>query len=133
MQPTVTAARPGKQWESGFELGGTLELPLMGRLDGPSIVHPDVVAQFDSYRDAVRYCFMHRRTSGMCRRLIAALAEMPPQHIGEYLSEDTTKREMPAKYIPAFESVCGNSAVSQWLALQANLTVMEELQARRAA
>lgn len=34
-------------------------------------------------------------------------------------------------YIKAFEYVCGNSAISQWIAMGAKLTVLEEIQAAR--
>ena len=33
----------------------------------------------------------------------------------------------------AFEYACGNSAISQWIAMNAKLTVIEELQAQRIA
>jgi hypothetical protein len=129
----VAAAQLGKQQGKQVFLGVLPELPLLARIDGPSVVHPEAIAELETYRDAVRYCFMYRRTTGMCRKRIAELAGMPQQHIGEYLSVDPGKRDMPAKYITEFEAVCGNSAVSQWIALQAKLTVLEEMQARRAA
>ena len=66
----------------------------------------------------------------------AALAEQagfPANHRSDYLSDDEDKRELPAKYIRAFEYVCGNTAISQWIAMGAKLTVLEEIQAGRLA
>lgn len=56
---------------------------------------------------------------------------MRPSHVAEYLSEVDTdekgreRREMPAKYLPAFEEAIGNSFATQWLAMQSQLTVLE--------
>ena len=77
--------------------------------------------------------------AGAAVPFITALVERPVEplqrpihpHVSDYLSDDETKRELPAKYIKAFEAVCGNSAISQWLAAQSKLTVLEEMQAER--
>lgn len=47
-------------------------------------------------------------------------------------SEDIECRELPAKYIRQFEYVCGNSAISQWIARGSQLTILEEMQLRAA-
>jgi len=50
-----------------------------------------------------------------------------------YLSEDPDKRDMPAKFVHAFEVWCGNTAITQYLARGSKLTVAEEFQARALA
>lgn len=109
------------------------ELPLLARIDGPSVVHPDMVGRVQSYRDAVRMCFELRRVRGMNRKTVAEYAGIHTPHISDFLSDDASKRAMPAAYIQSFETACGNTCISQWVAMQARLTVIEEMQARRSA
>jgi transcriptional regulator with XRE-family HTH domain len=97
------------------------------------VLHPQRIQHIDTYRDAVRVCFELRRVRGMTRRSVAELAGIHAPHISEYLSDDASNRDLPAKHIRAFEWVCGNTAISQWMALRAKLTVLEEMQAMRAA
>jgi hypothetical protein len=133
MQTTFGARQLGIQAGSASNFPmEQLPLRLLARIDGPSVVPPDNVAQIQSYREAVRMCFALRRVTGMNRKTVAELAGMHTPHISEYLSEDDG-REMPAKYIAAFEAVCGNTCVSQWIAMNAKLTVLEEMQARKVA
>ena len=105
----------------------------MGRLDGPSVVPAEAIKLAKSYREDVRLCWALRRVKGMKKRTAAEECGLYVSHVSEYLSDDDSKRDMPAKYIPAFEALAGNTAISQWLAAQARLTVLEEMQARRAA
>lgn len=110
-----------------------LELPLLCRLDGPSVV-PDLhIKACSSYREAVRLCWRLRRVKALTSLSLAEQAGFPPNHRSDYLSDDEDKRELPAKYIKAFEYVCGNTAISQWIAMGAKLTVLEEVQAARLA
>ena len=43
------------------------------------------------------------------------------------------RRELPARHIADVERVLGNTVISQWVAQQSKLTVLEEMQADRAA
>lgn len=108
------------------------ELPLLGRLDAPSVVPDAYVKACSSYRDAVLLCWALRRVKKMTSLTLAEAAGFATNHRSDYLSDDDTKRELPAKYIKAFEAVTGNTAISQWIARGAKLTVLEELQARAA-
>lgn len=110
-----------------------LQLPLLGRLDGPSVVPEQNIKACQSYRDAVRLCWGLRRVRAMTSLTLAESAGFPANHRSDYLSDDEAKRELPAKYIRAFEAVCGNTAISQWIARGAKLTVLEEMQAARLA
>lgn len=111
------------------------ELALWGRVDGPSVVRPVRVDECKTYREAVRMCWLLRRVHYMTQRQLAIEAGLRPQLISDYLNPDdrADRRDLPADRIAAFESVCGNTLVTQWLAARAKLTVMEELQAARAA
>ena len=112
-----------------------LEFPVLMRLDGPAVAHPYYVKRCKSYREAVRTCWAMRRVHHMTQRQLAAEAGLRPQLISDYLNPDDApyRRELPAELIAAFESVAGNSLVSQWIAAQSKLTVLEEMQAARSA
>lgn len=110
-----------------------LELPLLCRLDAPSVVPDENVKACATFRDAVRLCWALRRTKSMTKRSLAEHAGMYAPHVTDHLSDDEDRRDLPAKHIKAFEYVCGNTAISQWIAMNAKLTVLEEIQAGRLA
>ncbi len=114
-----------------------IPLRLLCRLDAPSVVPSEAIAQLATYREAVRFCWAHRRVTNMTKARLAEEAGLYAPHVTCYLADDCRKRDLPGSGIKAFEYVCGNTAVSQWLALQAQLTVSEEAiadkQAGRAA
>jgi len=56
-----------------------------------------------------------------------------PSHLAGYVSEVEGRRQLPAGYINNFEVSCGNRCISQWLAAQANLTILETFLQQRAA
>jgi AraC-like DNA-binding protein len=111
------------------------ELPLLCRLDGPSVVPPAIVRAARTYRQAVRLCKALSPRSRITLRQLAEEAGLPPQHVSDYLNPDDgrCRRDLPGDAVAAFERALGNTAVSQWHALQARLTVLEEMQAERAA
>ena len=105
-----------------------LELPMLTRIDAPSVVHPKVVKSINSYRDAVRACWEMRRDRGdgaqsACARYIGAQVS----HMSSYLSDDPRQRDMPAKFIKAYQFWCGVTVISQYLARIAELSVAEEV------
>jgi len=103
-----------------------LQLPMLTVYTGPRLVDPEVVGACRSYRQAVRACWMLRTRRSLTQRLLADEAGLYASHVTDYVSEDESKRELPAKHINAFELACGNRFVSQWLARQASLTVLEQ-------
>ncbi len=107
------------------------ELPLLCRLDGPSIVPAQVVRTARTYREAVRLCRAISPRSRITLRQLAEEAGLPPQHVSDYFNPDDkfSRRDLPGDKVAAVELALGNSAISQWHALQAQLTVLEELQA----
>ena len=106
----------------------------MGRLDAPSVAPQQWVKAARNYREAVRLCWRLRRVTYMTRQQLAAEAELYPQHVTDYLHEDDkpSRRDLPASAVSRFEAVVGNTLISQWLAAQSKLTVLEELTATRA-
>lgn len=116
-----------------------LQLSLMGRIDAPAIVPQSAINKVKTYRDAIRASWTHRRSKGMTRQTLAELTGMYPQHVSDYLADEERdrkgkeRRDMPAKYIKDFEVVTGNTFVSQWLAQQSGLTVMEAVIAEQKA
>lgn len=111
------------------------ELPLLQRIDGPAVVPSATVALAKSYRQAVRLCWALRRAKGLTVTDLARDFGFTRQHASDYLNADdkATRRSLPAEQIALFEEVCGNCAITQWLAARQHLTVLEELQAMRSA
>lgn len=110
-------------------------LPLLGRLDRACVAPTQYVLMCKTYREAVRMCWGLRRVHHMTRRQLAHEAGLRPQFVSDYLHSDDkpTRRSLPADQIAAFEAVVGNTLVTQWVAAQQSLTVLEEMQATRAA
>lgn len=110
-----------------------LQLKLMGRVDGPALVPQGVIMQVKSYRAAVVLCWIHRRVQGMTKASLCEQTGMRPCHVSQYLSlaeydkHGAEMREMPAKYLPAFEALMGNTFPSQWLATQSKILIVEAL------
>lgn len=127
-------------WTVKFSNRGTRmedrELALIGLVDGvPRAVPPHVVKACHTYRQAVRTAKEIGPAKHMTNTLLAELAELIPQHVGDYLNKDDgpRRRDLPADAVARYERVVGNTLVSQWLAGQSQLTVLEELQAMKAA
>ena len=86
------------------------------------------------HREAVRLCWSMRTRKNLPKTLLAQEAWCYASHVTDYLSDKPEKRDLPAKHIAAFEVSCGNRAISQWLAAQAHLTILETfIQQRQAA
>lgn len=117
-----------------FSKDATLPLPLFGGVVQAQrlVVPPQVVASIKSYRNACRLAWKIRRTR-LTQRTLAELAGLYPSHVSDYFSVHTHRRELPAKHIGAVEAVLGVSVISQWVAQQSHLTVLEELQAQHQA
>jgi hypothetical protein len=116
---------------------GQLQLQLLGRLDAPSLVPHVEILKIKTYREAVRMCWAFRRVQSMTKSRLCEETGMRASHATDYLSSDTFDRhgrevrDMPAKYVPAMERVAGNTFITQWLALQSKLTVLELVLATR--
>lgn len=110
-----------------------LQLRLLCRIDGPSVVPPTSITSVKSYREAVRLCWQLRRVRNMTQARLAEEAGLYAPHVTCYLRDGERQRDLPGQAVARFEMACGNTAITQWMALQAKLTVLEEIQAERAA
>lgn len=109
-------------------------LPLLGGMvQGQRLVVPaQVVMRIATYRQACRLAFKLRRVR-ITQRTLAELSGLYAPHVSDYFSIHPNRRELPARCIAAVEVVLGNTIISQWLAQQSKLTVLEEMQADRAS
>lgn len=107
----------------------TLPLPLLGGLVQAQrlVLPPEVVMALPSYRHACRMAWK-LRSPRITQRTLAELAGLYASHVTDYFSPRTERRELPAKHVAAVERVLGNTLISQWLAQQSRLTVLEEMQ-----
>lgn len=117
------------------------EFPLLQRVGAPSAAPYQWIRYAKTYRQAVRLAWKFR-PEGLTREELAREVSkiikpdrMYPQHITDYLHPDDkpSRRDLPADKLAAFEQVVGNSIVSQWLASQSRLTVLEQMQANALA
>lgn len=113
----------------------TLDLPLVGGVIQAQrlVVPPEVVMTVATYRHACRLAWKLRAVRNLTKRTLAEYTGCYPSHITDYFSVNDTKRELPARHIAAVEHVLGNTVISQWIAQQSKLTVLEEMQATRHA
>jgi len=110
----------------------TIPLPLFGGVVQAQTLHvpPEVVMRITTYRQACRLAWKLRRTR-MTQRTLAEVCGLYSSHVSEYFSLHGNRRELPARHIGPVESVIGNTVISQWIAQQSKLTVLEEMQAAR--
>ncbi len=115
-----------------FRDDATLPLPLFGGVVQTQrlVLPPQAVMGIRSYRHACRLAWKLRHPR-ICQRTLAELAGLYPSHVSDYFCVNAQRRELPARHIAAVEAVIGNTAISQYLAQQAKLTILEELQAGR--
>lgn len=113
----------------------TPELPLFGGVVQAQrlVVPPQVVMGIRSYRHACRLAWKLRQVRNLTRRTLAEQTRLYTSHVSDYFSVHEHRRELPARHIADVERVLGNTVISQWVAQQSHLTVLEELQAERAA
>lgn len=97
------------------------------------VVPAQVVMGVPDFRHACRLAWKLRRVRNLTRRSLAELAGLYAPHVSDYFSVHENRRELPARHVAAVERVLGNTVISQWLAQQAQITVLEEMQADRAA
>ena len=95
------------------------------------VVPPEVIMQLRSYRHACRLACKLRAHKGLTKRALAERADLYAPHVSDYFSQADNKRELPARKIGTVENVLGNTVISQWVAQDFKLTVLEEMQAQR--
>lgn len=97
------------------------------------VVPAQVVMGVRSYRHACRMAWKLRAVRNLTRRTLAEQTSLYTSHVSDYFSLHAHRRELPARHIADVERVLGNTVISQWVAQQSKLTVLEEMQADRAA
>lgn len=95
------------------------------------VVPAQVVMGIHSYRHACRLAWKLRAVRNLTRRTLAEQTSLYTSHISDYFSVHDNRRELPARHIADVERVLGNTVISQWVAQQSKLTVLEEMQADR--
>ncbi|MGA7781120.1 MAG: helix-turn-helix transcriptional regulator [Paraburkholderia sp.] len=85
----------------------------------------DLVAQCESYRDAVLLAWELRSTRNMTRAALAERVGIHAPHITEMLSGGPArgKRTLPAEQIDDFEWAVGNRVVTQYLLYKAGIAL----------
>lgn len=110
-----------------------LDLPMLTYYQGPRLVAADVVSAITTYREAVCACWDLRTRRHLTKRALAVETGLYATHLSDYLSVLENKRELPARHIVAFENACGNRVITQWIASQAKVTILEQFIARAVA
>ena len=112
---------------------GQARLPLVGGVVQAQrlVVPPEVVQGLQSFRHACRLAWKLRRVRNLSRRTLAEECGLYTSHVSDYFSQAEHRRELPARHVAAVERVLGNTVISQYLAQQSQLTVLEEMQAAR--
>jgi len=108
------------------------ELPLLGGVVQPQrlVVPPDLIGRLQNWRQACRLAWKLRRTR-ISMRTFAELTGCYLSHVSDYFSVHESRRELPARHAGAACSVLGNTVLIQYLAHQAQVTLLEEMQAER--
>lgn len=109
----------------------TAPLPLIGGVVQTQrlVVPAQVIDGLPTYRHACRLAWKLRHPRYLTQRDLAGQAGLYPSHCSDYFSPQADRRELPAKHVGAVCAVLGNTVITQWLARQASLTVLEELHA----
>jgi hypothetical protein len=110
-----------------------LTLPMLTVYEGPRVVSVTVVEACKTYREAVRVCWSLKPRTRLTKAQLAEETGCYASHMGDYLNEQETRRSLPAEYITVFEIACGNRVITQWLAMQARLTILETFIQQRTA
>src|SRR5688572_12150023 len=110
------------------------QLPFLTHYDGPRLLPLADIVTCRTYREAVLLCHLRATRKTLPQLLIANEVNelvkhghrMRSSHLTEYLSSDVERREMPARFIQAFECVMGNRAITQWQTMHAGLHHVEQ-------
>ena len=99
------------------------------------VVPPEVVMGLKSWRHACRLAW-RLRSPRITLRTFAELTGSYVSHSSDYFCQHPGRRELPARKAGIACQILGNTVLVQWLAQEARVTLLEELQVgavRRAA
>lgn len=132
MLATFAPVQPESHPVSRLDLAIQRELPLLGDLGACKFVAPEVVAGWQSYRDAVVWCWQnqtkHVGTKEKGRQVLFAVwAGMHPPHVSRCVKPDSgAPMDLPPDVIPSFESFTGWRGLSQYLMRRGQLRSLEQ-------
>lgn len=109
-------------------------LPLLGGVVQAQrlVVPPQVVMRLTGWRQACRLAWK-LRSPRITQRTFAELTGCYPSHVSDYFSVHDHRRDLPAQHAGAACLVLGNTVLIQYLAQEARVTLLEEMQAARRA
>lgn len=117
--------------------GPSAPLPLIGGVVQAQrlVIPPEAVRGLKTWRHACRLAWRLRNPRNLTQRqLVAAVPGLYASHVSDYFSANPARRELPARWVGPVQAVLGNLVMSQWLAMDQDTTLIEELQyIRRAA
>lgn len=107
-------------------------------LTPPKFASQGVVKGFANYRDAVVWVWENRRNTGAGEKSDQAMCanriNLHTPHMSRCVSRDSgAPMNLSPDLLPGFEAFCGWYAVSQFLATQAQMTLMEQVMEERRA
>lgn len=105
-------------------------LPLMGGVVQAQrlVVPPEVVMGIKSWRHACRLAWKLRNPR-ISQRTFCELTGCYASHVSDYFSVHAHRRELPAQRAGLACQVLGNTVLIQYLAQEARVTLLEEMQA----
>ena len=114
------------------------EIPIMNTVETPKYAPADVVAKFQTYRDAVVWCWANRPCHGMREDMDQALCAktigLHVPHMSRCVNPSSkSPMQLNPDYLDAFETYTGWKAASQWIAAKSHMTVLEQVIAERNA
>lgn len=115
------------------------QIKLYERKEGPAVVPTALLSHAEDYRAAVINCWKLRKNRNMTQAMVAAETGMRPSHLSSYLAKSPVDekgrkhRNMPGEYVTGFQRAVGNTFITQWQAMQDQLTILEETIADRKA
>lgn len=120
------------------------EMPFPAVIAAAQWVESEEVKRWQTFRDAVLWCWEHRPERGqkeqgdqamfrhLCKRVFKADCHAP--HISRWVNKNTkAPMNLPQDLEAAFESFTGWRGLTQWHARRASVTLLEEMKARLAA
>lgn len=114
------------------------EMPWAVGLPTIRFVDAQIVASWESPRDAMMWCWKNRPRRGknepQDQSMCASWIGMPASHISRCLNPNTkAPMDLQTKYVKLFEQYTGWRGISQFEMRDRGLTIMEEVIAQRAA
>lgn len=108
------------------------EMPFFMARQPAKFVPAEIVNQFSTYREAVIWCWANRPQSGLVdpkdQSLFSFHSGMHPPHMSRCVNTLTkAPMDLPPDFINEFEAYTGWRGITQYIARQSRVTLMEEM------